>query len=64
MARLTNEEIRRMSLDEADAYTDEHPAEAWRFAKAHYASAAKQTKKAVSHGVKTGILAPEPVMSD
>ena len=29
MARLTNEEIRRMSLDEADAYTDAHPAEAW-----------------------------------
>ena len=26
MARLTNEEIRRMSLDEADAYTDAHPA--------------------------------------
>lgn len=27
MARLSNEEIRRMSLDEADAYTDAHPAE-------------------------------------
>lgn len=35
MARLTNEEIRNMSINEADAYTDEHPAEAWRFAKAH-----------------------------
>lgn len=29
MARLTNEEIRRMSLDQADAYTDAHPAEAY-----------------------------------
>lgn len=64
MARLTNEEIRNMSINEADAYTDAHPAEAWRFAKAHGAAAIKQTKKAVSHGVKTGILAPEPVMSD
>ena len=39
MARLTNEEIRNMSLNEADAYTDLHPAEAWRFAKAHGKSA-------------------------
>ena len=62
MARLSNEEIRRMSLDEADAYTDAHPAEAWRFAKAHGASAAKQTKKALTHGFKTGVLAPEPEM--
>jgi len=56
MARLTNEEIRRMSLDEADVYTDLHPAEAWRFAKAHGKSAARQTKKAVAHGSKSGIL--------
>ena len=62
MARLTNEEIRRMSIDEADAYTDAHPAEVWRFAKAHYSSAAKQTAKALTHGVKAGILAPEPEM--
>ena len=33
MARLTNEEIRNMSINEADAYTDAHPAEAWRFDK-------------------------------
>ncbi len=62
MARLSNEEIRCMSLDEADAYTDEHPAEAWQFAKAHGTSAAKQTKKALTHGFKAGILAPEPKM--
>lgn len=66
MARLSNEEIRRMSLDEADAYTDAytdaHPAEAWRFAKAHYSSAVKQTKKAAKHGFQAGILAPEPEM--
>lgn len=60
MARLTNEEIRNMSLSEADAYTDLHPAEAWRFAKAHYSSAVKQTKKAAKHGLTNGILAPEP----
>ncbi len=35
MARLTNEEIQNMSLKEVDAYTDKHPAEAWRFTKAH-----------------------------
>ena len=45
MARLTNEEIRNMSLAEAEAYTDLHPAEAWRFVKADLQSAAKQTKK-------------------
>ena len=62
MARLSNEEIRRMSIDEADAYTDAHPAEAWRFAKAHYRSANTQTRKALKHGLKAGILAPEPEM--
>lgn len=62
MARLSNEEIRRMSLDEADVYTNVHPAEAWRFAKAHYSSAVKQTRKAAKHGFKAGILAPEPQM--
>lgn len=29
MARLTNEQIRNMSINEADVYTDAHPAEAW-----------------------------------
>ncbi len=62
MARLTNEEIWKMSPAEANAYTDAHPAEAWRFAKAHYSSAVKQTKKAAKHGLKAGILAPEPEM--
>lgn len=41
MARLTNEENWKMLPEEADAYTDAHPAEAWRFAKAHGASVAK-----------------------
>ena len=58
MARLTNEEIRRMSLDEADAYTDAHPAEAWRFAKAHYSSANKQTGKALKYGLRTNTKPP------
>lgn len=60
MARLTNEEIRNMSINEADAYTDAHPAEAWRFAKAHGAAAIKQTKKAAKNGFKTGIFFVEP----
>lgn len=60
IARLTNEEIRKMSLEEADAYTDAHPAEAWRFAKMHYSSAKRQTGKALKHGLKAGVLAPNP----
>lgn len=44
MARLTNEEIRRMTIDQADAYTDAHPAEAWRFVKVYGAAAAQQRK--------------------
>ena len=60
MARLSNEAISKMSLIEADLYTDLHPAEAWRFAKAHGRFAIKQTKKAAKHGFKTGILFAEP----
>jgi len=41
MARLTNEEIRRMTIDQADAYTDAHSAEAWRFVKAYGTAAAQ-----------------------
>ena len=60
MARLTNEQIRNMPIDEADAYTDAHPAEAWSFAKAHGASAIAPTKKAAKHGSKTKVLFAEP----
>ena len=60
MARLTNTEIWQMSLAEAEVYTDLHPAEAWRFAKAHGKSAIAQTKKAAAHGFKTGVLFAEP----
>ncbi len=60
MARLSNQEIADMTLRQADAYTDLHPAEAWRFAKAHGRSAIKQTKKAASHGFKTEKLFAEP----
>lgn len=56
MARLTNEEIRCMTIDQADA----HPAEAWRFVKVYGAAAAQQTKKAVKHGLRKGMLVPEP----
>lgn len=63
MARLTNEQIKHMSIYEADAYTDVHPAEAWRFAKAHGASAIKQTKKAAKNGFRTGTLFAEPDVS-
>ena len=58
MARLTNQEIRNMSINEADAYTDAHPAEAWRFAKAHGAAAIKQTKKAAKNGFTPSSTAP------
>lgn len=60
MARLSNEEIQNMTLAEARAYTDIHPAEAWRFAKADLAASVEQTKKAAKHGLKAGILAPDP----
>lgn len=60
MARLTNEEIRNMSINEADAYTDRHPAEAWRFAKIYGRFAIDQTVKATSHGFKTKKLFAEP----
>ena len=60
MARLTNEQIRNMSINEADVYTDAHPAEAWRFAKAHGATAIAQTKKAAKHGFETKVLSAEP----
>lgn len=60
MARLTNKEIQNMSLTQAYAYTDLHPAEAWRFAKAHGRSAIRQTKKATRHGFKTKKLFAEP----
>lgn len=59
MARLSNQEIADMTLRQADAYTDLHPAEAWRFAKAHGRSAIKQTKKAAKHGLKTNVLFAE-----
>ena len=60
MARLSNEEIRNMTLAQADLYTDLHPAEACRFAKAHGRSAIKLTKKAASHGFRTEKLFAEP----
>ncbi len=53
MARLTNEEIRSMSLNEADAYTDLHPEEAWRFAKAQGKTAVEQTKKAAKEAMQS-----------
>ncbi len=52
MARLSNKEIWDMSLNEAAAYTDAHPAEAWRFAKAQGRSALEQSKKAAKNGFK------------
>lgn len=60
MVRLTNEEIMDMSITEADAYTDKHPAEAQRFAKTHGRSAIAQTKKAAKHGFKSETLFDEP----
>lgn len=48
MSRLTDEEIRKMPLNEADAYLETHPDEAQHFAKVFAASAAKQAKKSNS----------------
>lgn len=47
MSRLTDEEIRKMPLNEADIYLETHPDEAQHFAKVFAVSAAKQTKKAI-----------------
>ena len=47
MSRLTDEEIRKMPLNEADIYLETHPDEAQHFAKVFAVSAAKQKKKAI-----------------
>lgn len=47
MSILTDEEIRKMPLNEADIYLETHPDEAQHFAKVFAVSAAKQTKKAI-----------------
>ena len=49
MDQLTDEEIWKISPKEAEIYLEAHPYEAWRFAEIYYASALKQTKKAVRH---------------
>lgn len=49
-----------MSINEADIYTDKHPAEAWRFAKIFGRFAIEQTGKATSHGFKTKKLFADP----
>ena len=54
MARLRDEDIRRMSPVQAEAYTKNHPAEAWRFAKIFGKEAAEQTKVAISYRFHTG----------
>lgn len=46
--KLTDEEIRRMSPIEADVYTEDHPEEAMRISRVFFASAVKQTKKALA----------------
>ncbi len=45
MSRLTDEEIREMPLNEADAYLETHPDEAQHFAKVFATATAKQAKK-------------------
>lgn len=60
MARLSNEEMMRMSLVQAQKYTEDHPAEAWRFAKMYGREAIRQTKVALSNGFKTEKLFAEP----
>lgn len=60
MARLSNEEMMRMSLLQARKYTADHPAEAWRFAKMFGKEAIHQTKVALKHGYKAEKLFAEP----
>lgn len=52
MGRLTDEEIRKMSPAQADAYAEENPDEALHIAKVFAASAIKQTKKALANATK------------
>ena len=47
MEQITDEEIRNMSLANAEKYTELHPEEAWRFAKLYSESAMKQSIKAI-----------------
>lgn len=47
--KLTDEEIRRMSPIEADAYAEEHPEEAVHISRVFFASAVKQTKKTLAN---------------
>ena len=47
MGYLTDEEIRKMSMSEVDAYLESHPDQAQHFAKVYAASAAKQAKKTI-----------------
>lgn len=63
MSRLTDEEIRKMPLNEADIYLETHPDEAQHFAKVFAVSAAKQTKKKQSSISATALskVAEKPV---
>lgn len=51
MNRLTDEEIRKMTPIEPDAYTERNPEEAMRIAKIFAASAINQTKKALTNSI-------------
>ena len=49
MKQLTDDEIRNMSLKDAEQYAKLHPEEAHRFAKLFLGSAVRQTIKSVKH---------------
>lgn len=52
MARLTNEEIMRMSPAEARAYVAQHPAEAKRFAKLYAREARHHATEAIRNAFR------------
>lgn len=60
MARLSNEEMRNMSPNQAELYVDLHPAEAWRFAKMFGREAVSLSRIAVKNGLKTEKLFADP----
>lgn len=47
MRQITDEEIRNMSLADAEKYTELHPEDAWKFAKLYFGSAVNQAAKPI-----------------
>lgn len=59
MARKTNAEIRKMSIDEAEQYAYNHPAESGRIAKEFAKSSAKCAKVQIQYTAQQ-VFTPNP----